>query len=60
MVECVQSCKYLASIDSKLNFEANCETVCKKVHQCLFCLRKESCVPTDKNIMASIYCALIE
>lgn len=36
-IESVQSYKYLGTIiDSKLDFLANCEAVCKKVHDILF------------------------
>ena len=37
-VELVQSYKYLGMIiDTKLTFDENCEAVCKKGHQRLFC-----------------------
>lgn len=37
IVECVDTYKYLGTvIDNKLNFEANCEAVCKKGRQRLF------------------------
>lgn len=60
-VECVQSYKYLGTIiDSKLNFEENCEAVCKKGHQRLFCLRKLSYFHIDKTMMILFYRAFIE
>ena len=60
-VQCVQSYKYLGMIiDSKLTFETNCEAVCKKWHQHLFCLRKLSRFHIDKSIMTLFYHAVIE
>lgn len=42
-VEEVTQCKYLGTImDSGLNFEANCEAVCKRGRQRLYCLRKRA------------------
>ncbi len=48
------------TIDSKLNFEANCEAVSKKGHQCLFCLRKRSYFHIDKTMMTLFYHAFME
>ena len=60
-VECVQTYKYLGTIiDSKLNFEANCEAVCRNWHQRLFCLRKLCYFHTDKTMMTLFYPAFIE
>jgi len=60
-VDCVESYKYLRTvIDSKLTFEKNCEMVCKKGHQCLFCLRKLSRFHIDKSMMTLFYRAFIE
>ena len=60
-VECVESYKYLGTIiDSKLNFEPNCEAVCKKGHQHLFCLRKLSYCHIDKTMLTLFYRAFIE
>ena len=60
-VEQVQSYKYLGSIiDAQLNFEANCEAVCKKGHQRLFCLRKLSYFHIGKTMMTLFYRAFIE
>lgn len=40
-VDLAESYKYpRAVVDLKLTFKYNCEAVCKKGHQCLFCLRK--------------------
>ena len=60
-VQCVQFDKYLGTIiDSKLTFEANCESVCKEGHQRLFCLRKVNFLHIDKSIMTLFYHAVIE
>ncbi|XDV19391.1 hypothetical protein PO909_024874 [Leuciscus waleckii] len=60
-VECVQSYKYLGTIiDSKLSFEANCETVCKKGHQRLFFLRKLCKFQIEKTLLSMFYRAFIE
>lgn len=60
-VECVESYKYLGMvIDSKLTFGTNCEQVCKKGHQRLFCLRKLNQFHIDKSIMILFYHAFIE
>ena len=47
-------------MDSKLTFETNCEAVCKKGHQHLFCLRKLSRFHINKSIMTFFYHAFIE
>ncbi len=55
-VEYAQSYKYLGTItDSKLNFEADCEAVCKKAHQRLYCLRKLSYFHIDRTITTMFY-----
>lgn len=60
-VDCVESCKYLGTvIDSKSTFEKNCEMVCKKGHQRLFCLRKLSRFHIDKSMITLFYRAFIE
>lgn len=60
-VECVQSYKYLGTIiDSKLDFNLNCEAVCKRGHQRLSCLRKLSRLNIDRTIMILFYRAFIE
>lgn len=56
VVDCVESYTYLGTlIDSKLTFEKNCETLCKKGHQHLFCLRKLSRFHIDKAMMTPFY-----
>ncbi len=47
-------------IDTKLTFDENCEAVCKRGHQRLFCLRKLSYFHVDRAIMKLFYCAFIE
>ena len=60
-IEQVTSYKYLGTvIDSTLNFDLNCEAVCKKGHQRLHCLRKLSSFNIDKTMMSLFYCAFIE
>ena len=60
-IERVQSYKYLGTIiDSTLNFKENCEAVCKKGHQRLYCLRKLSRFHIDKTMMTLFYRAFIE
>ena len=60
-IECVQSYKYLGTtIDSKLCFEANCEAVCQKAQQRLYCLRKLSHFHIDRTLMVMFYRAFIE
>ena len=60
-IEQVTSYKYLGTvIDSTLNFDLNCEAVCKKGHQRLHCLRKLSSFNRDKTMMSLFYCAFIE
>lgn len=60
-IEYVQSYKYLGTIiDEKLNFEKNCEALCKKGHQRLYCLRKLSVFNLDRTIMKMFYHAFIE
>ncbi len=60
-IESVQSYKYLGTIiDSKLNFEVNCEAVCKKGHKRLFCLRKLAHFHIDRTMMILFYRAFIE
>jgi len=60
-VDCVESYKYLGTvIDSKLTFEKHCESVCKKGHQRLFCLRKFSRFRIDKSMMILFYHAFVE
>lgn len=55
-VKSVNTYKYLGTIiDSKLNFEANCEVVCKKEQQSLFCLRKQSSLNIDRTMMTLFY-----
>ena len=52
--------KYLGTvIDSTLNFDLNCEAVCKKGRQRLHCLRKLSSFNLDKTMMSLFYCAFI-
>ena len=61
LVECVDSYKYLGTIiDCKLNFQENCEAVCKKGQQRLHCLRKLSFFHVDKTMMTLFYHAFIE
>ena len=51
-VEFVQSYKYLGTIiDSKWSSDPNCEAVCKRGHQRLYCLRKRSYFNIDKTMM---------
>ncbi len=60
-VDCVDSYTYLGTIkDSNLTFEKNCENVCKKGHQRLFCLRKLYRFHIDKTMMIIFYRAFIE
>ena len=49
-IDQVTSYKYLGTlINSTLNFELNCEAVCKKGHHCL---RKLSSFNVDKTMMS--------
>ena len=50
----------LRIIDEKLNFKKNCEALCKKGHQRLYCLRKLSVFNLDRTIMKMFYHAFIE
>lgn len=60
-VELVQSYKYLGTIiDSSLNFKENCEAVCKKGYQRLFCLRRLSLFNIDKTTLTVFYKSFIE
>ena len=60
-IEQVKSYKYLGTIiDSTLNFKLNCEAVCRKGHQRLFCLRKLSRFHIDRTMMTLFYRAFIE
>ncbi len=60
-MDCVDSYRYLGTIiESQLTFEKNCENVCKKGHQRLFCLRKLSRFHIDKTMMILFYRAFIE
>ena len=61
IVECVDNYKYLGTIiDSKLSFEANCETVYKKANQRLHCLRKLSSFHIDRKLLTMFYRCFIE
>ena len=61
IVEYVNTYKYLGTIiDNKLNFEENCEAVCKKGRQRLFCLRKLSTFNIDRTMLTLFYRAFIE
>ena len=61
LVEQVKSYKYLGTIiDSKLNFQENCEAVCKKGQQRLHCLRKLCQFNVDKTMMILFYRSFIE
>lgn len=60
-VECVDNYKYLGTIiDSKLSFEANCESGCKKANQRLHCLRKLSSFDIDRKLLTMFYRCFIE
>ncbi len=60
-MDCVDSYRYLGTIiESQLTFEKNCENVCKKGHQRLFCLRKPSRFHIDKTMTILFYRAFIE
>ncbi len=55
-MDCVDSYRYLGTIiESQLTFEKNCENVCKKGHQRLFCVRKLSRFHIDKTMMILFY-----
>lgn len=59
-VEVVDSLKYLcAIIENKLRFDKNCEVLCKKDQQCLFCLGKLARFQVNKSLMM-FYSAFIE
>lgn len=55
--ECVG---FTLSHSGHLNFETNFNTLCKKVHRCLFCLRKLSRFNIDWIIMTTFYQDFIE
>jgi len=60
-VDQVQSYGYLGTIiDSKLNFQENCEAVCKKGQERLYCLRKLHHFNIDKTMMTLFYKSFIE
>lgn len=60
-VELVKNYKYLGTIlDSSLSFEANCEAVCKKGHQRLFCLGRLSHFHIGPSMLTLFYRAFIE
>jgi hypothetical protein len=60
-VEQVQSFKYLGTVvDSKLSFQDNTDSICKKAHQRLFLLRKLRNFGVSSQVLESVYRSLIE
>lgn len=60
-VEVVSSYEYLGTIiDNMLKFDVNCDMLCKKGQQRLFCLRKLAKFQVDRSLMKMFYCAFIE
>ena len=60
-VELVDTYKYLGTtFDSKLRFDVNCEMLCKKGQQRLYCLRRLATFRVDKSLMRLFYSAFIE
>ena len=60
-VDLVTSYKYLGTtFDSKLRFDVNCDILCKKGQQRLYCLRRLANFQIDKSLMRMFYCSFIE
>ena len=57
----MSSYKYLGTvIDNAFKFDVNCDMLCKKGQQRLFCLRKLAKFQVDRSLMKMFYCAFIE
>ena len=60
-VDLVKNYKYLGTvIDSQLKFDMNCEVLCKKGQQRMFCLRKLAKFQVDRTLLKMFYHAFIE
>ncbi len=60
-VELVTNYKYLGTIiDNALKFNVNCDMLCKRGQQCLFCLRKLAKFQVDRSLMKMFYSSFIE
>ena len=60
-VDLVSTYKYLGTtFDNKLKFDVNCQMLCKKGQQRLYCLRKLANFQVDKSLMKLFYSAFIE
>ncbi len=60
-VELVTSYKYLGTIiDNMFKFDMNCEMLCKKGQQRLYCLRKLARFQVDRSLMKMFYNSFIE
>ena len=60
-VESVKTFKYLGTVlDSNLSFTTHFDTVCKKVNQRMYLIRKIKTFDVDKKMLEMIYRSLVE